>query len=57
MKKYRITIKKSYVDLSFDFDDFECATIFIEYVVNNMVKEDNDKEVEVLINKIEEGEA
>lgn len=56
MKRYRITIKKSYVELSFDFDDFECATIFIEYVVNNMVKEDDDKEVEVLINKIEEGD-
>ena len=53
MKKYRVTIKKSYVELTFDFEDFECATIFIEYVVDNMVQD--EEQVEVRIEK--KGEA
>ena len=55
MKKYRVRITKSYVDLVFDFEDFECATIFIEYVLNNLVKvEESDRSIEVRIEKLEE---
>ena len=61
MKKFRVTISKSYIKLFFDFEDMEQAGIFIQTVLttykrNDKDDEDADKKMNIEVNIIEEEE-